>query len=660
MTAYLWASGAVLAGAVLPGVAIAALCDGRVAARLTPERFTAIALASGLSCWVLVSRLLDRLGGLTQGPAAVVLIVLAVLSVIAIVFPGRETLRSLASRDSATFAGWAFGSTLLGAAPLLRIVVERRDTLIGSTPWYYWSLIRQTVLAGGTPDRSWEWGRRLPFLDDYPGFTPAVALLALPGEAATLAAAHVVEIVAMIGAGLAAFLLVRALGGSRLGGALGALLFFAADVFATKFVSIRPESMGYVFALLVPVIALEFFRTRDRRLLAVLAATFAALGLVHGIDWLFGATLLAGACVAAVPARADLRRWLGAVTAVAVVTVGAWLLAGLLLGGSLSGASSLGDLPEIENGIDPTWRFAQVVQGSPNPDPPSIGRLVQTSFDRGLRSLGAPWFVGFAAVVLAVLVARAFAAGPQDRASARRTLAFVAVTTVLTLVVALGFAIGWTTYVPRRTGFARVFQVALLLVPISAGVAVSRFVDTPSRVAQRAVLVTAGVATVFVGFVLVHGQSRLDGVAEQRPGDEVLGALRTRRVAPDDVILTNGYSEGMLTVLTGARGVLDGRAPYTDAPVLARANDLLARASRFFAAPDADDAALPCRGVDYVLVATEAGKTLGMPSALPLDAVALDRRDDLALIAAGPGYRLYRVRAGARDPETPYDCGIVE
>jgi hypothetical protein len=105
--------------------------------------------------------------------------------------------------------------------------------------------------------------------------------------------------------------------------------------------------------------------------------------------------------------------------------------------------------------------------------------------------------------------------------------------------------------------------------------------------------------------------------------------------------------------------VLDGRAPYTDAPVLTRANDLLGRASEFFADPGAANAELPCRGVDHVLVATEAGRTLGMPSALPLDAVALDTRADLRLIAAGPGYRLYKVREGAPASGSPIDCGAA-
>jgi hypothetical protein len=651
MTAYLWGVAAIVAGVALPGLAFAALCDRGAPDRVSPERFLALALATGLSWWVLLARVLDRAGGLTRGPAFAALVASGVASIVVAVGPGRPTLRALATRDTGVFAGWAFGSTLLGAAPLLRIVVDQRDALIGSTPWYYWSLIRQTVAAGGSPSRSWEWGRSLPFLDDYPGFTPAVALLALPGKAATLAAAHLVEVMAMLGAGLAVFLLVRALGGSRWGAALATLLFFAADVFATKLVAIRPESTGYVFALLAPVLALEFLRTRERRLLIVIAATFGALGLVHGIDWLFGIAVLAGAVAAAIPGRSSWRAWLAGALAVAAVTVAAWAFAGLVLGGSLSGASSLGDLPEVEAGIDPTWRFAQVVQGSPSPDPPSVGRLVATSLDRGLRSLGSPWFVGLAAIVVAVLAARAMAGGPLDRLGARRTLIFLAVTAATALVIALTFVVGWTTYVPRRTGFARLFQVALLLVPIGAGVAVSELVDTPARRAAQAILVAGGATLVFVGVIAVRGQGRLDAIAEQRPSAAELGALRDVPIRDGAVVLTNGYSEGLVPVVTGARGVLDGRAPYTDSPLLARANTLLGRSTRFFRDPLAGDASLPCAGVEYLLVAQDSGRTLGMPSAFPTDSVGLDQRRDLRLVGSSPGVRIYRVV----DPTEPAD-----
>ena len=66
---------------------------------------------------------------------------------------------------------------------------------------------------------------------------------------------------------------------------------------------------------------------------------------------------------------------------------------------------------------------------------------------------------------------------------------------------------------PRRTGFARLLQVALLLVPIGAGLALS--FAALGRAARRAApdrAPSAGaLALAFAVFVTVHGQRALDG-----------------------------------------------------------------------------------------------------------------------------------------------------
>jgi hypothetical protein len=160
---------------------------------------------------------------------------------------------------------------------------------------------------------------------------------------------------------------------------------------------------------------------------------------------------------------------------------------------------------------------------------------------------------------------------------------------------------------------------------------------------------------VFVAFVYVHGRDRLDEIADQRPGRETLAALRDLDLPDDAVVLTNGYSEGLLAVVTGATGVLDGRAPYTDAPLLTRANTLLVQAKGVI---DGSGAYLPCTGITHVLVATDGGRTLGMPAAFATDLAALDDRADLRLAGEGPNYRLYRVRDPDRPvaPNDPLEC----
>jgi hypothetical protein len=671
MLAYVEAIATAIAWIVLPGVAIASVLDRKVGAVLKPDRFFTIALASGLSVWVVGARVLDLAGGLTRGATITVTIVLAIASVAVTIAAGRPTLHALRTREAAAVAGWAGGSTLIGAGPLAWIVVGERDALINSTPWYYWNLVRQTVAAHGTPDWSYEWGRWVGFLDAYPGFTTAATTLAIVSGTKTLAAAIVVTIIAMLAGGLAMFLLVRALGGGLAGAAFAVLLLFAFEVFSSKLSGLRPESLGYAFALLCPALALEYVRTGHARVLAILGLTFVGLAQVHGIDWLFGCGLVAAAVAAGYPLlrapeqgrrrlRLDARRWLVRGVLVAIVTLGAWALANVALASNLSGAGDLGGLPKIENGVDPTWEFAALAQGNPGSSPPSVSDLLTNSLRRGFRGLGWPWFAIVAGLALAILIARSLV-GPatRTRALARRALVFLLVSIAIALAASFFFSINWSTYVPRRTGFARLLQVALLLVPVGAGLAVS-FLPWGERpaVRRRFVAVAGALALAFGLFITVHGQHALDGRAHQRPLPVTLGALRDLDLQPDDVVLTNVYSESIVPVATGAKGVLDGRAPYADAKLLSRSNDLLARTRAFMQTPG-NGVPLPCRGIDYVLVATDGQWSLASPFVFPTDFTGLRARPDLELVSEGPGFQLFRVRDPATAGDGALDCTVV-
>jgi len=646
---------AVVAWVVLPGLAVGALLDCRSPIeRIRPERFATFALAGGLSVWVIGARVLDRIGGLSRGPTIAFTLLLGIASIAALLGPGRSTLRALKGRPTAIFAGWAGGSILLGAAPLLHLVLGQRDSLVNSTPWYYWNLVRQTVAAGGTPSQSYEWGQWVTFLDAYPGFTPATAVFALVGGTGSLAAAHAVTVISMLSAGLAMFLLVRALGGRLWGAAFATVMFFAVDVFSSKLSSLRPESLGYAFALLTPVLVLEYVRTGHKRVLVLLAATFVGLGQVHGIDWLFGCGMVVAAVLAGYPVlrsaeigqrrtRVEAKRWLFRGAVVGVVTLGAWAIANFGLSSNLSGASDLGGLPEIVGDVDPTWEFAALAQGNPGSTPPTVTDLLTNSLKRGFRGLGWPWVAAFAALGLAALIARAFV-GPASpaRSVARRALVFLGVSAGIAFAISVFFNIGWSTYVPRRTGFARLLQVALLLLPIGAGVAVSVVPSGETPVIRRRIAaLTAALALLFAVFVTVHGQDVMAARARQRPLPETLGALRDLGLDENDILLTNVYSEGVVPVMTGARGAIDGRAPYANSKLLARANTLLAGTRAYMAGP-ATGAPLPCAGITHLLVAT-GGWALGSPFVFPTDFAGLETRPELELVSDSPGFRLYRV-----------------
>ena len=63
----------------------------------------------------------------------------------------------------------------------------------------------------------------------------------------------------------------------------------------------------------------------------------------------------------------------------------------------------------------------------------------------------------------------------------------------------------------------------------------------------------------------------------QQPQASDVTALRASGL-PDSVVLTNAWTEGYVPQVMGARGLLDGRAPYTYPRVLVRANHLLRKA----------------------------------------------------------------------------------
>lgn len=670
MDAYLEAAATAIAWVLLPGLAIAALLDRRTPPEVVKvDRFATFALAGGLSTWVVGARVLERVGGITRGATIGVTIGLTVVSIAVLVGPGRATIRALRARPTAVFGAWAGASTLVGALPLLHLVIGQRDALIGSTPWYYWNQVLQTVAARGTPSRTYEWGRWVTFLDAYPGFTTGVSVLAVVAGTRSLAAAQVAAVVAILSAGLAMFLLVRALGGGNAGAAFGTILFFGIDVFSSKLSGLRPESLGYAFAMLTPVLVLEYVRTGQRRVLLVLAATFVGLSQVHGIDWLFGCGAVVAAVLAGYPLvrdaelgrrrlRADARRWLARGAIVALVTLGAWAAANFALSSHLSGATDLGGLSEIKGRSDPTWDFVALAQGTLGSSPPSAVDLISNSLRRGFRGLGWPWFATLAGITVVILAARAFI-GPasRPRAFARRALVFLGASLGIVVAASLFFSIGWSTYVPRRTGFARLLQVAILLVPAGAGVALGLLPWGTQPKTRRLVAVIAGtVALGFAGFMTVHGQPSVDARAEQRPLAVTMGALRDLDLDADDIVLTNVYSEGVVPVMTGARGVVDGRAPYADARLLRRANQLLGDTRQFMKSAGSATP-LPCAGITHVLVATDGRWSLGSPFLFETDYNRLKLRPDLQLVSAGPGFELYRVVGEPGTvPEDRLDC----
>ena len=612
-----------------------------------------LALASGLSLWVLVARVVVKADALDDGPVLVITLALAVAAIAALIGPGRPTLRALWTRSSAAFLGWGAGSTLLGGAALLRTIARRRDAFTNPTPWYYWDLVRQTLGAHGNPVHSFEWGKIVGFLDDYPGFTAGTGVLAVLAGASTVAAAQVVTVTALFAAGAGVFLLTRALGGSRPGAAVATVLFFTLAIFVVKLAAFRPEAFGYAFVFVLPVLALDWFEHRRPAVLAVTAMTFAALGQVHGVDWFVGATFVVAAALAAVPGRAGLRRWARGAAALLGTAFATWVALNLALSGTLSGVGKVSGLPHLGGGTDPTWQFFRAAQGLPASKPPTAADLADGSLRQGIVGLSWRWFAVVAAIVLVALVVRAIAGRTAgSRAIARRALVFVGISAAVVFAACVAFAVRWDTYVPRRTGFGRMLQLLPMLVAVGLGVAVSvRIRRLPRGLATTAVPLVAGLLALGA---LVHALPKLDEYAQQTPPAETLASLRSMHLPPRAIVLTNSYVEGLLAVTSDARVVLSGRAPYTEQKLLTRANRLFDSTARFLARPDG--AALPCTGITRLVLATDPAWRLGTPFVIPTDFAALDAQPDLRLELEGAGFRVYRVLPGSHRPRPKQEC----
>lgn len=644
MTPYLGASVLLLAWCVLPGLAVATLgCRGPGVD--SARRFLTLALTSGLSVWFLGSEIIVRVDALTDAAIVTVGVGLALVSVVVLAGPGRSGLRALWSRDARLDAAFATGASFLASLPLLRLLADRRDSLLSATPWYYWRLARDVVAARGVPSISLEWASRLPFLDDYPGFTAGSAMLAVAsGRATSLAAMHVVRIVALLSTGIACYLFARSLDARRWPAALAVVLLMTSATFVLKLSSYRPEGTGYALVFLVAALAKGWLDDRRNADLAVGAVGALALSQVHGIDWVLAGALVAGLVAAAFVLDRDRREVLRRAGVLAGALLVTWLAGNAALAGGLSGAEKLGGLPKRVAGVDPTWQFRQLTVGvDTRSPPPSMATVARTSLRGGFAGLGWGWYLAAAFAVTAAVIFVAWRGRGRSRRAARRYLIVVAVAIAVVIGISLWFVTQWPTDVPRRTGFARLLPLVFALLPVGLALALSGSGGRRTRVG----VCVAGTLVVLAAFL--HALPWTDSLSVQQPPRDTLGALRDLRLGPRALVLTNSYSEGFVPDVTGARGVLDGRAPYTERANLARANRLLRASIRFFAEPINRGGArpLPAAGVTHVLVSTGRPWALGSGAAFPADVAALDRREDLRLVRAGPGFRLYAVRSAA-------------
>jgi hypothetical protein len=484
---------------------------------------------------------------------------------------------------------------------------------------------------GGFPSISQEWGVAVPFLKDYPGFTAATAGLALASTRPELVfAPHLFRIVSAIGAGVGIWYLCRSWGVSRYGAGTATFLLMGSAIFATKLLSYRPEAAGYIFMFAVPALARRWLDTGRGVFLASAGLSLAAVGVTHGVAWTVATVLmLATALAHMVASKADVRSRLLSAGMLLAAVFGVWGVVIATFQWTPAGAEKLDTIPVVsEAGTDPTWVFASFTTESEGAPPPSIKDLSIRALDRGFIGLRPSVFWGAGSVGAFLLVGLAL--GGDSRS--RELLTALFLFGVGVLAVAVIFAWGWDTYVPRRTGFLRILQISVFLVPLLVGYAVSR---TPLLNRLVPTLVVLGLAVTV--WALSIGDLT-EAASHQMPDRYTLSRLRALEV--EGLALSNGYTEGYLASNLGVAGALEGRAPYTNPELLEEANSALGRARSFFADPA--DSWFDLDGYDLLVVAKERWAT-GTRRIFPVDVDSLRTRSDLRVLVEDDSLLVFEV-----------------
>lgn len=586
---------------LLPGIAGGTLLTSYAA---DPGRSGALltrSLACGLAVWLIASGVLARTVGLTRTSSWVTTGLLAVLSVVVLALPRCRALGVpllTAARDLGAIAGVA----LLTWLPMLVLVLRTSWGPLGSTPWYYASLASRIAGVGHVPALTTEWGTRLPFLDDYHLFSTGTAMLLAESPAAYVRTLQVITVLSVLMLACGAALFTRALGAGRVASLAAVPVAIATGAAAIRLTSYRPEAFALGLTLLVVTAVVDWLRHHEPPSLVAGCLLVAALAQVHGIALLTTGIMLVASVVASWPGGplwpVVRRTGVGAAALVASILVLALAL------GSASGTQHVGGLSDRGGLVDPTWLFVRRIAGLGPSMPPTNAAVARQAVTSSYDGTGV--WVSVALVLATIVLLVAARRSPL----ARSVLVFTGLSVLGIAMVAAVFALGWTGYVPRRTGSQRLVQEATLLVaPYLAG-ALACVPALARRSSWQRPVVAGGVVALVLGGLLgtLHIASLVD---RQRPPAEAVRALGRLHVAPGSVVLANAYTEGYLDEVMGAQGLLEGRAPYTFPTVLVRANRLLAQARAFYEAPAAHRDFLVRHHVDYLAVGHLYDYTLG-------------------------------------------------
>jgi hypothetical protein len=537
--------------------------------------------------------------------------------------------------------------TVVGAVvfvPLGWVIASTTWSPLGSTPWYYYGLARQVAEAGSIPSTSIEFGAATPFLNDYHLFTTGTAMLLTQYGGGPITVVNTVALLSALFLALGMTALTSTLGAGRVAALCSVPIALAVGIGPQRLVAYRAEGFALGLAVLLAALGIDWLRSGDRRSLIGAVVLAATLSQVHGIAALTGGVMVTAAALVLLlrgPRRRQLIR--------AAIALGALLLGVLVVGlvfREASGTVHAGGLADRGGIADPTWEFFRAARDRPPSVPPSNWALVQVTL-KVLYDWQKWWFVP----VLVLALVGLWRARRQP--PAREVVGFTLLSLLGLGVVAAVFALGWQGYVPRRTGASRLIADMSLLGPplvaigleglIAGGSALPR--TGPSRPARgpRAVLAVVLVLLTALGLkTMTRFGDYFDG---QRPTRAQLAVWQAIPATSSDVILSNAYTEGFIPDTTGAAGLLDGRAPYTFADQLARANRLFREAADFYDDPASHWSFLAANHVTWVVVGDRGTHSLGTGNmwSTPADPGVLRACSGLRQTASTEGLTVFKV-----------------
>jgi hypothetical protein len=552
---------------------------------------------------------------------------------------------------------WLIAAALfLLSIPLVWTALRTNLTPTHSYQWYYWDLGRQLDIAGGVPHSVLEFGLAVRWHPDY--------VLAVIGTAAYHALTFPLTEVAAIGAyrvpvfllGVGATYVVFRLWVSRAPALVGVAVASATTLYITKFDAYKPESLGLVAGLFATWLLVVGIRGRSRQMALLAGALFGVAVGMHGIAATVTGMLAACAAVAETwhLAPAHRRATVANLARAAVLAVVVVLATGLSLQGRAVVASDAGH-PVLEHGHDPTWAFLNRHNGIFYfPPQPTVGSQASDTLEHPWPGgLVGSWGWAFGSAVVLAAAFLSLRTGGRRRQGAAALLG----TTVLIALAMVFFSVKFDTFIPQHTGLTRIAIYLGLLYGLGMALAADLVLRRlRRRNLDRSQMFALGVASVvFFGAwaigVSVISLNKYGGIG--REGREALAVLKDQSGGPDQAVLSNISTRGLIEFTTGLEAPVEGRQPVIEDPeFLTGANKALVDIHHYFEHPTSP--ALPRRlGVRWLLV-SNGSRGIGSPFDIGLpfgQAERLSSEPYLARVWKSHNLALFRVKGKVRQIE---------